>query len=153
MMLSRCPPGCSARARRDVLVLDAGQRRNRTATASHGFLGQDGKDPGAIAAKGRAELLAYPTVTWQDAAVIDARPVPGGFAVRASADEHRGRRLVLAAGVVDELPAIPGLRKRWGRTVFHCPYCHAYELGRGPLAVLATCPMSLHQTVLVSDWA
>src|SRR4029078_12300552 len=52
----------------------------------------------------------------------------------------------------DELPAIPGLRERWGRTVFHCPYCHAYELGRGPLAVLATGPMSLHHTVLVSDW-
>jgi thioredoxin reductase len=141
------------RARRDVLVLDAGQRRNRTATASHGFLGQDGMDPGAIAAKGRSELLSYPTVTWQDAAVIDARPVPGGFALRTGVDEHVGRRLVLATGVVDELPAIPGLKERWGRTVFHCPYCHAYELGRGPLAVLATCPMSLHQAVLVSDWA
>src|SRR3954463_8562281 len=65
-----------ARARRDVLILDAGQRRNRRGTASHGFLGQDGKDAGAIAAKGRAELLAYPTVTGQDAAVIDAWPVP-----------------------------------------------------------------------------
>src|SRR3954465_1089524 len=93
-----------ARARRDVLVLDAGQRRNLTATASHGFLGQDGQDPGAIAAKGRNELLAYPTVTWRDAAVTDARPVPGGFAVRAGADEHRARRLVLATGVADELP-------------------------------------------------
>jgi thioredoxin reductase len=142
-----------ARARRAVLVLDAGQQRNRTATASHGFLGQDGQDPGAIAAKGRAELLAYPTVTWQEAAVTDARPVPGGFAVRAGVDEHLARRLVLATGVVDELPAISGLPERWGRTVFHCPYCHGYELGRERLAVLATGPMSLHQTVLVSDWA
>jgi thioredoxin reductase len=115
-----------ARARRDALVLDAGLRRNRTAAASHGFLGQDGQEPGAIAAKGKAELLAYPTVTWQDAAVTDARPVPGGFAVRVGGDEHLARRLVLATGVVDDLPAIPGLRERWGRTVFHCPYCHAY---------------------------
>lgn len=142
-----------ARARRDVLVLDTGQRRNRTATASHGFLGQDGEDPGEIAVKGRAELLAYPTVAWRDAAVKDARTVPGGFAVGDGANEHQGRRLVLATGVVDELPAIPGLSERWGRTVFHCPYCHAYELGRDRLAVLATGPMSLHQTVLVSDWA
>lgn len=142
-----------ARARRDVLVVDAGQRRNRKATASHGFLGHDGQDPGAIAGKGRSELLAYPTVTWQDAAVTDARPVPGGFAVRVGADERRARRLVLAMGVVDELPAIPGLSERWGRTVFHCPYCHAYELGRERLAVLATGPMSLHQAVLVADWA
>src|SRR5437868_2411765 len=81
-----------ARARRDVLVLDAGQRRNRTATASHGFLGQDGQDPGAVAAKGKTELLAYPTVTWREAVVTDARPSAGGFVVRAGADEHRGRR-------------------------------------------------------------
>jgi thioredoxin reductase len=142
-----------ARARRDLLVLDAGERRNRAATASHGFLGQDGQDPGAIAAKGRNELLAYPTVTWRNAAVTAARPVPGGFAVFAGADEHLGRRLILATGVVDELPAIPGLTDRWGKTVFHCPYCHAYELGRARFAVLATCPMSLHQTILVSDWS
>ncbi len=142
-----------ARARRDVLVVDAGQRRNRTATASHGFLGQDGRDPGAVAAQGRAELLAYPTVTWMTAAVTDARPAPGGFVVRVGSDERWARRLILAMGVVDELPAIRGLKERWGRTVFHCPYCHAFELGRERLAVLATGPMSLHQTVLVSDWA
>lgn len=136
-----------------MLVLDTGQRRNRTATASHGFLGQDGQDPGAVAARGRAELLAYPTVTWREVAVTDARPVPGGFAVRASDHEHRGRRLIVATGVVDELPAVPGLSERWGQTVFHCPYCQAYELGRARLAVLATCPMSLHRAVLVSDWS
>ncbi|TDN15166.1 thioredoxin reductase, partial [Lactobacillus crispatus] len=58
-----------ARARRQVLVIDAGQRRNRFATESHGFLGQDGKPPELIAGEARAQLLAYPTVRWRDATV------------------------------------------------------------------------------------
>jgi thioredoxin reductase len=142
-----------ARARRKVLVVDGGQRRNRFAKSSHGFLGQDGQAPEAIAAKGRAEVLAYPTVTWREASVTEARKVPGGFAVRAGGEEHRSRRLILATGITDELPAVPGLAERWGKTVFHCPYCHGYELGQGRLGVLAATPMSMHQGVLVSEWA
>jgi thioredoxin reductase len=142
-----------ARARRKVLVLDAGQRRNRFAKSAHGFLGQDGQAPGSIAEKGRAEVLAYPTVTWREAEVTRARSISGGFSVQAGADEYEARRLILATGVVDELPAIAGLRERWGQTVFHCPYCHGYELGRGRLGVLAMSPLSLHSAALVSDWA
>jgi thioredoxin reductase len=142
-----------ARARRRVLVLDAGQRRNRFSRHSHGFLGQDGQPPEAIAAKGRSEVLAYPTVTWQQALATEARAIPGGFIVRAGSDEHRGQRLILATGVVDELPAVPGLAERWGRTVFHCPYCDGYELGMGRLGVLATNPLSAHMAVLVSEWS
>jgi thioredoxin reductase len=140
------------RARRDVLVLDAGQRRNRFVSSSHGFLGQDGASPDAIAAKGKAEVLAYPTVTWREAAVTGARWVPGGFAVRAGSEEHPARRLILATGVVDELPAIPGIRERWGKSVFHCPYCDGYELGKARLGVLGTGPMSIHYAVLVAEW-
>lgn len=142
-----------ARARRHVLVLDTGQRRNRFARASHGFLGQDGQPPDAIAAKGRAEVLAYPTVRWQEALATDARSIPGGFAVRAGSDEHRGKRLILATGVVDELPPVPGLAELWGRTVFSCPYCDGYEFDMGRLGVLATTSSSLRFAVLVSEWA
>ncbi len=141
------------RARRKVLVLDAGQRRNRFAPHSHGFLGQDGQAPEAIAAKGRAEVLAYPTVTWREVAATEARAIPGGFTVRAGGEELRARRLVLATGVVDDLPEVPGLAERWGKTAFHCPYCHGYELGLGRLGVLATGPLSLHSAALVSEWA
>lgn len=142
-----------ARARRRVLVLDAGQRRNRFSRHSHGFLGQDGQPPEVIAARGRAEVLAYPTVTWHDDAATEARAIDGGFVVRAGGGEHRARRLILATGVVDDLPAIPGLAERWGRTVFHCPYCDGYELGLGRLGVLATTALSAHMAVLVSEWA
>jgi len=142
-----------ARARRRVLVLDAGQRRNRFARHSHGFLGQDGRPPDVIAATGRAEVLAYPTVTWRESLATEAVAVPGGFAVRAGSDEHRGKRLILATGVVDELPAVPGLAERWGKTVFSCPYCDGYEFDLGRLGVLATNPASAHFASLVSEWA
>jgi thioredoxin reductase len=142
-----------ARARRRVLVLDAGQRRNRFARRSHGFLGHDGQTPEAIAAKGRTDVLAYATVTWLEDLATEARPIPGGFAVRTGSEEHQGKRLILATGVIDELPAIPGLAERWGKTVFFCPYCDGYEFELGRLGVLATTSASQHFAVLVSEWA
>jgi thioredoxin reductase len=142
-----------ARARRAVMVIDAGQRRNRFADASHGFLGQDGRAPAVIAAEARAQLLAYPTVTWLDATATRARESETGFVVElADGAAHESNRLILATGVVDELPAIPGLRERWGKSVFHCPYCHGYELDNGQLGVLATGPLAMHQAMLVPDW-
>jgi thioredoxin reductase len=142
-----------ARARRKVLILDAGQRRNRFAGHSHGFLGQDGETPQAIAAKGRAEVAAYPTVEWRDALATEAAAGAGGFLVRAGGEALRARRLILATGVTDELPAIPGLAERWGKRAFLCPYCDGYELGLGRLGVLATGPRSAHLAALVSEWA
>ena len=141
------------RARRSVLVVDAGQRRNRFAASSHGFLGQDGRDPAEIARVARGELLAYPTVTWRDDPAVAARPVGDGFAIAlASGVEVEARRVVLASGVVDELPEVPGLAERWGTHVFHCPYCHGYELGRGRIGVIATTALSIHHALLISEW-
>jgi len=142
-----------ARARRRVLVVDAGQRRNRYAARSHGFLTQDGKPPAQIAAEGRAQLMRYETVQWLDDRVDQARPVAGGFEVTLRQGGVRtGQRLILAAGVEDELPALPGLEPRWGTHVFHCPYCHGYELQQGSVGVLAVSAMSLHQALMLPDW-
>jgi thioredoxin reductase len=140
------------RARKKVLIIDAGQRRNRFARHSHGFLGQDGQPPEAIAAKGRSEVLAYPTATWIDATAAETRAVADGFVVRTGAEEHRAKRLILATGVVDELPALPGLAERWGRRAFFCPYCDGYEFNRGQLGVLASSDASIEQAILVSEW-
>lgn len=143
----------AARARRDVLVIDAGEPRNRFAHASHGFLGQDGRPPAAITADARAQLLAYPTVTWREGRASEAAGSIDAFAVStANGERHDARRLVLATGIVDHLPEIPGLRQRWGRTVVHCPYCHGYEFAQGPLGVLASGPLALHHAQLVPDW-
>lgn len=142
-----------ARARRKVLVIDAGQRRNRFAHNSHGFLGQDGRDPGTIASEARAQLLAYPTVEWLSQPATQAKTGDGGFVITAAnGEQFAARRLILATGVVDELPAIPGLSERWGQRVFHCPYCHGYELYGGQIGVLAASPVAIHQSLMLPDW-
>ncbi|OPA89923.1 thioredoxin reductase [Pseudomonas fluorescens] len=142
-----------ARARRKVLVIDAGLRRNRFATTSHGFLGQDGQPPQVIAAEGRSQLMEYPTVTWVQDSVVQASQQPGGFSVRTRCNgEFQATCLILATGVVDELPAIPGLQERWGQRVFHCPYCHGYELDLGRIGVLATSSLAMHHALMLPDW-
>ena len=143
-----------ARARRRVLVVDAGRPRNRFARASHGFLGQDGRAPAAIVATGRAEVLAYPAAELRDDEITHAHERAGAFRLTLAAGATVGaHRLVLATGVVDELPDLPGLRERWGRTVLHCPYCHGYEVADGRLGVLATGAASVHQALLLPDWS
>ncbi len=142
-----------ARGRRSVCVIDAGQRRNRFASTSHGVLGQDGTAPSEIAGNAKAQLLRYPTVMWRDGTVVRAEKNEDSFTIHMEQEEILvAGRLVLATGVTDELPAIPGLAERWGQSVFHCPYCHGYELDRGPLGVLATGEASLHQALLIPEW-
>jgi thioredoxin reductase len=143
-----------ARARRRVLVVDAGRPRNRFAHASHGFFGQDGRTPSAILETARAQVLAYPTAEFRHDEAMRAETCDGGFQVTlASGATAHARRLVLATGVVDELPDIPGLRERWGVSVLHCPYCHGYEVAGGRLGVLAVGERSLHHALLLPDWS
>ncbi|WP_347303439.1 NAD(P)/FAD-dependent oxidoreductase [Croceibacterium sp. TMG7-5b_MA50] len=142
-----------ARARRNVLVIDAGLPRNRFALEAHGFLGQDGRAPAAIMQDARSQLRRYPTAEILDGEASSARAIDGGFAITlADGSAQQAHRLVLATGVADELPAMPGLVERWGTTVLHCPYCHGYEVRDLPLGVIAAHPMSAHQAVLLPDW-
>ncbi len=143
-----------ARARRNVLVIDAGLPRNRFASESHGVLGHDGKPGPQLLAEARQQLLAYPTAKVFNGRVSRVQTGEAGFVVEAE-DGLRwftGRRLLLATGVADVLPAIPGLEARWGQTVVHCPYCHGYEIGGGAVGVLGTGPMSVHQAMMFADW-
>ena len=141
------------RARRSVLVIDAGKRRNRAASHSHGFLSQDGADPAVIASTARTQLEAYPTLSWVDDFVVKASGSRDAFNVETSEGEAYGaRRLLLSTGVSDTLPDIEGLAERWGTSVFHCPYCHGYELDQGQIGVIATNPMSIHQAQLLPEW-
>lgn len=141
------------RAYRKVLVVDAGQRRNRFARHSHGFLGQDGVDPAQIAAISRQQLQAYSTLSWVEGHVAAASGTKDNFQITLQSGEiHPSRRLLFATGVKDRLPEIPGLAQHWGKHVFHCPYCHGYELNRGKIGVIATGEMSLHQAQLLPEW-
>lgn len=142
-----------ARTRRNVLVVDAGERRNRFAVHSHSFLGHDGDEAAAIQAKARAQIETYSTVSWATDFAEHARAVDGGFTIALrSGAEVRAKRVVLALGIVDDLPDVPGVRERWGKTIFHCPFCHGYELNQGPIAVLATMPSSVHHGLMLPDW-
>ena len=142
-----------ARARRSVCIIDAGAPRNRFAAHSHGFLTQDGSSPQAILATARKQVEAYPSVTLINNRVAAAGNAGDNFSVSlASGEILEARRLVLAFGLSDELPEIPGLAERWGNSVIHCPYCHGYEFSGQRLGVLLTAPLSLHQAMLVAEW-
>ena len=140
------------RARQHVVVIDAGSPRNRFADEAHGFLGYDGRAPAAIMRDARCQVERYPTVETLSVEAVDATAADHGFVVTLpNGGERRGRRLILATGVSDQLPAIPGLNERWGATVLHCPYCHGYEMRDLPLGVIAAHPLSAHQAIVIPD--
>lgn len=142
-----------ARARRRVAVFDHGLPRNRFASASHGFLGQDGRAPDAIRHAGRAEVAAYPTARIIDEAVLAIEGAEDGFHLRTAAGTYAARRIVLAFGMRDVLPEIPGLADCWGRTAQQCPYCHGYELADRPTGILMSGPAALHHAQLLREWS
>jgi thioredoxin reductase len=142
-----------ARARRSVRVLDTGKPRNRFADASHGFLGHDGSDPRHILATARKQLLAYPSVDLIEAEASFAQADGEGFSVLLGTGEQiEARKLILAFGLRDELPNLPGLEERWGKTVLHCPYCHGIEFSDEELGVLYRTSMSVHFAKLITEW-
>lgn len=137
-----------ARVRRSVLVIDAGAPRNAPATAVHGLLARDGTPPAELLERGRAEVRAYggEIVTGE---VLAVRRQDDGFALRlADGRQASARRLLVATGLVDELPDVPNLRSRWGRDVLHCPYCHGWEVRDQAIGVLASGPLAVHQASL-----
>ncbi|EYT57024.1 methyltransferase type 12 [Dietzia sp. UCD-THP] len=154
------------RARRRVLVVDAGEPRNRFAAHMHGVLGHEGVDPLELLRRGREELRQYDVTVRsgsvtvvRDSGVDDAGSgdgANGGNAALtvefADAAPATARALVVASGQTDELPDIPGLRDYWGSSVLHCPYCHGWEVRGSRIAVLGTSAMSAHQAQLVRQW-
>lgn len=143
-----------ARARRRILLLDSGQPRNRFAAHSHGFFGRDGAAPQDMLEEARDQLRRYPTVTWRDDAAVDGRGEADLFAVTTSTgQEFSARRIILAYGVKDHLPDVPGLSRIWGRQAFHCPYCHGYEFAGQPLGILGDASRLAHMAPLLWEWS
>ena len=137
-----------ARARRSVVVIDAGAPRNAPAQAVHGLLARDGTPPAELRAQGREEVRRYGG-RLVDGQVTAAVRTGAGFTVTlADGRSVTARRLLVTSGLVDELPDVAGLRDRWGRDVLHCPYCHGWEVRDQAVGVLASGPMSVHQALL-----
>lgn len=126
------------RSRRRTLVVDAGRPRNAPSPASHGVFTRDGVPPADLLAEARRQLDAYPTVRIRSAEIVALTGERGTFVARLSdGSEASARRVLLACGVFDELPAIDGLAERWGTGVLHCAYCHGFEVADRPIATLA----------------
>lgn len=142
-----------ARARRRVTVVDAGEPRNAPAEGVHGLLALDGVKPAELLARGRREVEGYGGEILRGR-VTGARAVGDGFEVTLSGGPMlSARALLIATGVADQLPEIPGVRQQWGSGVLHCPYCHGWEVRDQRIGVLATGPMSAHQAVLFRQWS
>ncbi len=141
-----------ARARRSVVVIDAGAPRNAPADGIHGLLGREGMPPAELLTRGRGEVREYGgrIVTGE---VTEVTRDDDGFRVElADGRRARARRLLVTTGLVDELPDIAGLRERWGRDVVHCPYCHGWEVRDRAIGVIANGPMAVHGALLFRQW-
>ena len=141
-----------ARARRRVLVVDAGDPRNAPAGHVHNYLGREGTPPAELVALGRREVESYggEIVTGR---VTGAKADGPGFVVDTGGGTVRARRLLVATGLTDELPDVPGLAERWGGTVLHCPYCHGWEVRDRAIGVIATTSLATHHALLWRQWS
>jgi len=147
-----------SRARRSVVVVDAGRPRNAPAAHMHGFLGSDGLAPAALLAAGRREILGY-GARLVPGAVVDVRRHEGrdsGLAFDVTLQGGHvltARRILVSTGLRDDVPDIPGLRDRWGRDVLHCPYCHGYEVADQPLGVIGGSGEAVAHAQIVRQWS
>jgi thioredoxin reductase len=142
------------RARRRTLVLDQGGQSNRAAAHIGGLLGQEGTPPEDFYARAREQLALYDTVAIRDDEAVDARAEGDGFVVvlGSGGQELRTRTLVLATGMDYELPDVPGFSEHWGGAVFHCPFCHGWEVRDRSLVVYGEGPVAEQQAALLRGW-
>ncbi|GAB3664861.1 NAD(P)/FAD-dependent oxidoreductase [Nocardioides korecus] len=140
-----------ARSRRRVLVVDGGRPRNAPAEGVHNLLGQEGLAPAELVARGRETLRSYGGQL-RVGTVVSGAAVADGFVLTVDDGTQVGaRRVLVASGLVDELPDLPGVAERWGHQVLHCPYCHGWEVRDQRIGVLATGPAAVHQALLFSQ--
>ena len=142
-----------ARARRRVTVVDAGEPRNAPAAGVHGLLALDGVPPAELVARGRREVEGYDGEILSGTVVSTAAAAHGFDVTLRDGTVLPARTLLIATGVVDGLPEIPGVLEQWGRGVLHCPYCHGWEVRDRRIGILATHPMSGHQAILFHQWS
>jgi len=142
------------RSRRTVLIVDGGRPRNAPSHAVHSYFSRDGIDPAELLTIGREQLKPYGSVEFRHGRAVSARRDGAAFEIRlADGALVSGRRLLITTGVTDLLPPISGLREMWGRGVFHCPYCHGWEVRDEPIAVCANGEAAVPFAALVHNWS
>ena len=141
-----------ARARRRVLVIDAGTPRNAPAGHVHNYLAREGTPPGELLAAGRAEVTGYGGEVIAGEVVAAERRDDGFRLGLGNGRVVRARRLLVTTGLTDELPDLPGLAELWGSYVLHCPYCHGYEVRDAAIGILGG-PLGVYASLLWRQWS
>lgn len=142
------------RARRRVLVSDTGKTRNAVAHESHSFFTRDGSTPAELVRIGREQLRPYETVEFRSVGVKTVKAHTKGFEVLLEDGTHvTSRKILLATGVVDEMPEIEGFKELWGRSIFHCPFCHGWEVRDQPLALYGNGAVGFELAQLLKGWS
>src|SRR5688572_23336962 len=142
------------RARKRTLIVDSGDQCNLPADGIGGLLGHDGLPPRDLYAKGRSELARYASVEIRDTVAIRARKAAGELAVElADGSREAAKRLLLATGLDYGYPEVQGAAGRWGRSVFHCPFCHGWEVRDRVLGVLDGSPKGASRALLLRGWS
>ena len=152
------PAGLSAalllgRAQKRVLLCDGGVPRNARAEHLHNFITRDGTPPREFRRIAREQLAHYPNVELLDAEVSAVEGARDEFRAQIGARSVEARRVLLALGMVDELPALPGYRELWGRSIFQCPYCHGWEVRAQAFGCLVTSALWLDWALLLAGWS
>ncbi|PWW25997.1 NAD(P)/FAD-dependent oxidoreductase [Chryseobacterium sp. AG844] len=138
------------RSLRNVLIIDNGKPCNRQTPHSHNFVTHDGKTPSEIAQLARKDVEKYNTVHFYNGTVAKTQKTIGGFEVEISSGEKfKAKKLILASGVKDTMPDIPGFAECWGISVIHCPYCHGYEVKNEVTGILSNGDMGYEFSKLI----
>ncbi|MEL6637778.1 MAG: NAD(P)/FAD-dependent oxidoreductase [Bacteroidota bacterium] len=141
------------RALRKVLVIDSGSPCNRQTPHSHNFITQDGEQPQRIAAKAKAQVLKYDSVSFLNDLASSGRRTDRGFAITSGSDEiYTAKKLIFATGLKDRMPAMDGFSACWGISLIHCPYCHGYEVRHKKTGILANGDIAFHYAQLLRNW-
>ncbi|GAP99907.1 NAD(P)/FAD-dependent oxidoreductase [Leptolyngbya sp. NIES-2104] len=158
------PTGLSAalilgRSLEQVLVIDSGKPRNAVSHSANGFFSRDGISPSELLQLGREQLLKYETVRFKTGKVVEAKAFGQSekldrFQITLDTGEQIiTRKLLLATGITDQLPAIAGFAELWGTCVFHCPYCHGWEVRDQPLAIYGKGEASFEMVQHLTGWS
>ena len=142
------------RARRNVLLVDTGEPSNAPVEGIGGLLGQDGRPPGEFYAEAREHMAKYPSAEIRPGTVASGERDGDTFRLElADGSDVAARTVLLATGMKYEYPSLPGAEERWGHSVFHCPFCHGWEVRGQPLGVLGRTPAAVHRASLLTAWS
>lgn len=142
------------RSLRKVLIIDSGKPCNRQTPHSHNLITHDGETPRAIAEKAKAQVLQYSTVSFYNGLAIEGIKTPTGFEIKTQAgDTFIAEKLLFTTGITDQFPDINGFAECWGISVFHCPYCHGYEVKHQNIGLLGNGEGGFELCRLISNWS